>query len=135
MLILLTARRLRDYLWLASDQRKAVRVLFVRIFEMEELADLFWLYSRDFGEFSSKLSQCPGIHRLEIKMRGFNAFRFNYMYHFAINRIVFIVLFYESIRKRLADILGHSSVDTTRIYLISTGEEHQRMLERMRLVS
>ena len=35
---------------------------------------------------------------------------------------------------KLADILGHSSVDTTRIYIISTGEEHRRQMERMRLV-
>ena len=31
--------------------------------------------------------------------------------------------------------LGHSSIETTRIYLISTGVEHQWQLEQMRLVS
>ena len=36
---------------------------------------------------------------------------------------------------KLADVLGHSSLDTTRIYLISTGQEHQRQLERLGLVS
>ena len=35
---------------------------------------------------------------------------------------------------KLADILGHSSIDTTRIYIISTGTEHRRRMERMRLV-
>lgn len=35
---------------------------------------------------------------------------------------------------RLADVLGHSSVNTTRIYLISTGSEHRKCMERMRLV-
>ncbi len=35
---------------------------------------------------------------------------------------------------KLADILGHSSIDTTRIYIISTGTEHRRKMERMRLV-
>lgn len=35
---------------------------------------------------------------------------------------------------KLADILGHSSINTTRIYIISTGEEHRRKLENMRLV-
>ena len=35
---------------------------------------------------------------------------------------------------RLADILGHSSVDTTRIYTIESGAVHQRQLERMGLV-
>lgn len=36
---------------------------------------------------------------------------------------------------RLADVLGHSSIETTRIYLISTGVEHARTLEQMRLIS
>ncbi len=35
---------------------------------------------------------------------------------------------------KLADILGHSSVNTTRIYIISSGEEHRRDMERMRLI-
>lgn len=35
---------------------------------------------------------------------------------------------------KLADILGHSSVNTTRIYIITTGEEHRRRMESMRLV-
>ena len=36
---------------------------------------------------------------------------------------------------KLADILGHSHIETTRIYLLSTGTEHQYHLERLRLVS
>ena len=35
---------------------------------------------------------------------------------------------------RLADILGHSSVNTTRIYTMESGLTHRRQLERMRLV-
>ena len=35
---------------------------------------------------------------------------------------------------KLADILGHSSINTTRIYIISTGFEHRRKLERLGLV-
>lgn len=35
---------------------------------------------------------------------------------------------------KLADILGHSSINTTRIYIISTGFEHQRKMENMRLI-
>lgn len=35
---------------------------------------------------------------------------------------------------KLADILGHSSINTTRIYIISTGNEHRRRMENMRLV-
>ena len=34
----------------------------------------------------------------------------------------------------LADVLGHSSIETTRIYLISTGAEHARQLEKLGLV-
>ena len=35
---------------------------------------------------------------------------------------------------RLADILGHSSVNTTRIYTMETGEMHRRQIERMNLL-
>ena len=35
---------------------------------------------------------------------------------------------------KLADVLGHSSVETTRIYLISTGQEHARQMDRLGLV-
>lgn len=35
---------------------------------------------------------------------------------------------------KLADVLGHSSIETTRIYLISTSTEHERQLERLHLV-
>lgn len=35
---------------------------------------------------------------------------------------------------KLADILGHSSINTTRIYIMSTGREHRSKLERLGLV-
>lgn len=35
---------------------------------------------------------------------------------------------------KLADILGHSSIDTTRIYIMTTGTEHRRKMERLGLV-
>ena len=35
---------------------------------------------------------------------------------------------------KLADILGHSSINTTRIYIISTGSEHRKKIERLGLV-
>lgn len=44
---------------------------------------------------------------------------------------------YYSLEKdlsRLADILGHSSVNTTRIYTVESGGVHQRQLERMGLI-
>ena len=44
------------------------------------------------------------------------------------------VLPYKDIAK-LADVLGHSSIETTRIYLLTSGAEHQRQLDRLGLVS
>lgn len=35
---------------------------------------------------------------------------------------------------KLADVLGHSSIETTRIYIMTTGLEHQRKIERLGLV-
>lgn len=35
---------------------------------------------------------------------------------------------------KLADLLGHSSIDTTRIYIVSTGAEHRKCMEDMGLV-
>ena len=51
-------------------------------------------------------------------------------------RHLFARVFYgiEKDIAKLADILGHSSINTTRIYIISTGIEHQKQLENMRLI-
>lgn len=35
---------------------------------------------------------------------------------------------------KLADILGHSSINTTRIYIMTTGSEHRRKIERLGLL-
>ena len=35
---------------------------------------------------------------------------------------------------KLADILGHGSVETTRIYIMTTSTEHRRKIERLGLV-
>lgn len=35
---------------------------------------------------------------------------------------------------KLADVLGHSSINTTRIYIMTTGSEHRRMLDCLGLV-
>ena len=51
-------------------------------------------------------------------------------------RHLFARVFY-SIEKdiaKLADILGHSNIDTTRIYIISSGTEHRRRMENMHLI-
>ena len=51
-------------------------------------------------------------------------------------RHLFARAFYRACRDvaKLADVLGHSSVETTRIYLLSTGAEHARYLEGLGLV-
>lgn len=52
-------------------------------------------------------------------------------------RHLFAREFYKICRDvvKLADVLGHSSMETTRIYLLSTGEEHVKQLDRLRLIS
>ena len=52
-------------------------------------------------------------------------------------RHLFAQAFYRVCRDvvKLADVLGHSSIETTRIYLVSTGEEHARQLDRLGLVT
>ena len=51
-------------------------------------------------------------------------------------RHLFARLFYkiEKDIAKLADVLGHSSINTTRIYIISTGSEHRRTMEHMHLI-
>lgn len=51
-------------------------------------------------------------------------------------RHLFARVFYESCQDvvRLADVLGHSSIETTRIYLVTTGEEQAREIESLGLV-
>lgn len=51
-------------------------------------------------------------------------------------RHLFAVCFYRVCRDivKLADVLGHSSIETTRVYLLTTGAEHARYLERLRLI-
>ena len=52
-------------------------------------------------------------------------------------RHLFARTFYRACRDvaKLADVLGHSSIETTRIYLISTGIEHAQQIERLGLIS
>ena len=35
---------------------------------------------------------------------------------------------------KLADVLGHGSIETTRIYIMTTGSEHLAQLERLSLM-
>lgn len=52
-------------------------------------------------------------------------------------RHLFATTFYQATRDivKLADVLGHSSINTTRIYLLTTGVEHARQMDRLGLVS
>lgn len=51
-------------------------------------------------------------------------------------RSLFARSFYGSCHDvvRLADVLGHSNIETTRIYLMSTGKEYIRQLDKLGLV-
>ena len=51
-------------------------------------------------------------------------------------RHLFARSFYRACRDvvRLADVLGHSSIETTRIYLLTTGDEHRRQLDKLALI-
>ena len=51
-------------------------------------------------------------------------------------RHLFAKIFYNMQKDivKLADVLGHSSINTTRIYIISTGYEHRRQMENMNLI-
>lgn len=51
-------------------------------------------------------------------------------------RHLFAREFYQIKRdiSKLADVLGHHSIETTRIYIKSTGLEHQRVLNTMKMV-
>lgn len=51
-------------------------------------------------------------------------------------RHLFARLFYKIQRDiaKLADVLGHSSIETTRIYIVSSGAEHRKCMEQMHLI-
>ena len=51
-------------------------------------------------------------------------------------RRLFAVSFYRAEKDiaKLADLLGHASINTTRIYIMESGEEHERQMEKLGLV-
>ena len=69
-----------------------------------------------------KLSKAAGVEQSRV-------FPHNLRHYFA-------TAFYKMSRDiaRLADLLGHSSIETTRIYLAVSGAEQQRQLDRLGLV-
>ena len=52
-------------------------------------------------------------------------------------RHLFATAYYRVYRDivKLADMLGHSPIETTRIYLVESGAEHQRQLDRLGLIT
>lgn len=52
-------------------------------------------------------------------------------------RHLFAVAYYKTYKdiSKLADILGHTNIETTRIYLLTSGTEHRHQLERLGLIS
>ncbi|WP_158097529.1 MULTISPECIES: hypothetical protein [Eubacteriales] len=50
---------------------------------------------------------------------------------------MFATIFYRDCRDivRLADVMGHSSIETTRIDLVTSGTDHQRQMERLGLMT
>ena len=52
-------------------------------------------------------------------------------------RHLFATVFYRACKDiaKLADVLGHSSIETTRIYLITSGTEHAKQMAQLRLIS
>lgn len=52
-------------------------------------------------------------------------------------RHLFATTFYAACKDiaRLADVLGHSSIETTRIYLVTSGRNHRRLVERLGLLT
>lgn len=51
-------------------------------------------------------------------------------------RHLFARTFYKAQKDiaQLADVLGHSNIETTRIYLLSSGQEHQHVLDRLQMI-
>ncbi|NCE97594.1 tyrosine-type recombinase/integrase [Emergencia sp. 1XD21-10] len=51
-------------------------------------------------------------------------------------RHLFARVFYQAEKDiaKLADILGHCSINTTRIYMVSSGREHLRCMEKMKML-
>ena len=69
-----------------------------------------------------KLCQCAGVAQSKVFPHNL--------------RKLFARTFYgiEKDIAKLADILGHSSINTTRIYIMTTGAEHRRKIERLGLL-
>lgn len=69
-----------------------------------------------------KLCKAAGVHSRKVFPHNF--------------RHLFAVSFYhlEKDIAKLADVLGHASLETTRIYIMESGLEHERQLERLGLV-
>ena len=61
---------------------------------------------------------------------------FQNVFNFPVANFLFARTFYnlEKNISKLADLLGHSSIETTRIYIMESGAEHERLLNKMHLL-
>ena len=61
---------------------------------------------------------------------------FQNVFNFPVANFLFARTFYDLEKNisKLADLLGHSSIETTRIYIMESGAEHERLLNKMHLL-
>ena len=61
---------------------------------------------------------------------------FQNVFNFPVANFLFARTFYnlEKNISKLADLFGHSSIETTRIYIMESGAEHERLLNKMHLL-
>ena len=122
----------------------------------------FFVVASKIGDFANRflntvLQCCPTIfgrfahpeahflcHFLEFGRGGGNFFEkkqnksccFQNVFNFPVANFLFVRTFYnlEKNISKLADLLGHSSIETTRIYIMESGAEHERLLNKMHLL-
>lgn len=69
-----------------------------------------------------KLSKLSGVEKSKLFIHNF--------------RKMFALRFYKKSKdiSKLADILGHSNINTTRLYIMESGDEHLKIIESLKLV-
>ena len=114
-----------------------------RVFIVRELQKKLWKYIKEKGittgcvfvtKFGNPMNRCNIWREMkalceQAKVSSDKVFPHNLRHLFA--RTFYGI---EKDIIKLADILGHSSVNTTRIYTITTGAEHKQKIENMRLI-
>ena len=128
----------RQWLTYKMDPSKIAESL-QNVIDYIEHPDLnFPIVSEDHKEQLSK-----NLLHIPYNKESFAANLFNFFDRFGFdctnnqNKSLLYAKMFYSIDKdisRLSDILGHSSIDTTRIYIIESGAEHRKKMENMRLL-